>query len=117
MPSETLVDPLRTKAFLEWTPEPKSTKPQTITLGRGVSFTYKGKSYKNCAPVSEKHYTIAEIAKAWGISTDLARDTFHDEPGVLCFDRPGTRVKRGYSTLRVPESVMIRVHTRLSSGR
>jgi hypothetical protein len=108
---------LRSPSFLSWSPEPESSKPPKIRLGRGVSFVYKGKRYTNLAPAAERHYTIAEIAKQWGISTDLARDTFRNEAGVLKFDRPGTRVKRGYSTLRVPESVMVRVHTRLTSGK
>jgi hypothetical protein len=70
---------------------------------------------KSCVLASERHYTIAEIAEAWGISVDLARDTFRHELGVVRFDRPGTRVKRSYSTFRVPESVMVRVHARLSA--
>ena len=61
----------------------------------------------------EKHYTVAEIAETWGISVDLARDIFRKEPGVLALDRTG----RGkYITMRVPESVMERVHRRLSQG-
>jgi hypothetical protein len=63
--------------------------------------------------VVEKHYTVSEIAEVWGISVDLARDIFRKEPGVLALDRTG----RGkYVTMRVPESVMERVHRRLSQG-
>ena len=66
-------------------------------------------------PANERHDTIVETAERWGISVDLARDTFRDEPGVLKFVRPGTRVKRSYCTLRVPESVLARVYARLTS--
>jgi hypothetical protein len=119
METAPLEELLRSPSFLSWSPEQKSksTKPPTISLGRGITFIYRGKTYKNHAPANERHYTIAEIAEQWGISTDLARDTFRDEAGVLKFDRPGSRVKRSYSTMRVPESVMIRVHTRLTSGK
>ena len=66
-------------------------------------------------PANERHDPIVETAERWGISVDLARDTFRDEPGVLKFVRPGTRVKRSYCTLRVPESVLARVYARLTS--
>jgi hypothetical protein len=108
---------LRSKSFLTWSPgRPKPPKQPTTSLGRGRSFTYEGKTYTNLI-VNEKHYAVAEISEQWGISPDLVRDTFKDEPGVLRFVRPGTRVKRGYSTIRVPESVLVRVHTRLTSGK
>jgi hypothetical protein len=66
-------------------------------------------------PANERHYTIAEIAERWGISAETARNTFRNEPGVLRSERPGTRVKPSYCTLRVPESVLARVYTRLTS--
>ncbi len=73
------------------------------------------KPTEKTAPANERHYSIAEIAEQWNISVDLARDVFRNEPGVLRILRPGTRFKRCYSTFRVPESVMLRVHTRLSA--
>ena len=107
---------LQSKSFLAWSPGPKPSDPQPIIVGRGRSFVYQGKRYTNLI-VNEKHYAVAEISEQWGISPDLVRDTCKDEPGVLRFVRPGTRVKRGYSTIRVPESVLVRVHTRLTSGK
>jgi hypothetical protein len=35
---------------------------------------------------------------------------FEDEEGVLKWGSTETRRKRGYITLRIPESVMLRVH-------
>jgi hypothetical protein len=40
----------RSPSFLSWSPDSKPTKPATISLGHGRSFTYQGKqgkSYKN----------------------------------------------------------------------
>jgi hypothetical protein len=62
----------------------------------------------------EKHYTPAELAEMWGISAETVRVLFRDEPGVLKIGSSATKYKRGYKTLRIPESVAERVHTRLS---
>jgi hypothetical protein len=66
---------------------------------------------------TEKHYTAIEVGHMWGISTDLARDLFRDEPGVLRIERPETRRKRGYLTIRIPQSVVDRVHVKLTAAR
>lgn len=63
--------------------------------------------------MEERHFTVAQIADVWGISVDLARDIFRKEPGVVAFDRTGNGK---YITLRVPESVMERVHRKLTIG-
>ncbi len=62
---------------------------------------------------TEKHYTVPEVAKWWGFSDEFIRQIFRDEPGVLKSDRPETLHKRGYRTIRIPESVLNRVHQRL----
>jgi hypothetical protein len=62
----------------------------------------------------ERHYAVAEIASMWNLSTDKVRDLFEEEPGVLLIGRRNPR-KRRYVTLRIPESVVERVHSRLSS--
>ena len=64
-------------------------------------------------PALERHYSIMEIAKLWGLSTQTVTKYFIDEPGVLKHSNTPTRKRRTYTTLRVPESVLIRVHTRL----
>jgi predicted transcriptional regulator len=64
----------------------------------------------------EKHYSIIEIAELWGISDTTVRKIFTDEPGVLAWgteERVGRHKKRGYRSIRVPESIMVRVHQRL----
>lgn len=57
---------------------------------------------------------MSEVAEQWGVSTDLIRDVFKDEDGVLIFERSGTRVKRPYSTMRIPDSILERVYAKLS---
>jgi len=58
----------------------------------------------------ERHYSVAEIAEMWGLSEKTVRRMFEEEDGVLKWGAPETRRKRGYITLRIPESVLLRVH-------
>ena len=58
------------------------------------------------ARFQERHYTVAEIAEMWKLSPDAVRKIFENEPGVLVIGNDGSRSKRGYHTLRIPESVM-----------
>lgn len=62
---------------------------------------------------SEKHYSVSELASLWGLSERTIRRMFENEPGVLCWGSSESRNKRGYKTLRVPETVMLRVHRQL----
>jgi len=63
----------------------------------------------------ERHYSVADIAKTWNLSREIIRKQFEGEPGVLVIGSDGTRSKRGYHTMRIPESVMERVHRKLSN--
>ena len=65
---------------------------------------------------SERHYSPAELADLWGLSSDTIRRLFEREPGVLAIGDRNPRRKRRYVTLRIPESVAARVHRRLSAG-
>jgi hypothetical protein len=67
------------------------------------------------AIVAEKHYTPQELAELWGVSVQTVRELFKDEEGVLKIGSNGTRTRRGYKTLRIPESVAERVHAQLSA--
>lgn len=60
----------------------------------------------------ERRFTVPEVARRWGMSEKSVRRFFADEPGVLKWGSPETRKKRGYCNLRIPESVLIRVHQR-----
>ncbi len=64
---------------------------------------------------AERHYAPRQIADLWGLSVDAVRRLFEKEPGVLVIgDSLGRAGKRRYATLRIPESVMERVHRRSS---
>ena len=62
---------------------------------------------------NEKHYSVVELAKLWALSERTIRRMFENEPGVLCWGSSERRFKRRYKTLRIPETVMLRVHRRL----
>ena len=68
-----------------------------------------------CDVEIERHYTPTEVAKQWGVSVQTVRSIFDSEPGVLKIGSNGTRNRRRYKTLRIPESVVVKVHTRLSA--
>ena len=66
------------------------------------------------AAYAERHYSVQEIGTMWGLGTDAVRDIFMREPGVLVIGHDSSRGKRAYRTLRIPESVVQRVHRRMS---
>jgi hypothetical protein len=69
------------------------------------------------SPFSEPHYTVAQVAEMWNLSEDAVRRLFRQEPGVLVFGDPNPRRKRRYTTLRIPQSVLERVHGQYSFGK
>jgi len=61
----------------------------------------------------EKHYSVSELAQLWGLSEKSIRRIFFNEPGVVKWGHDESRFKRAYMTLRIPESVVQRVHRRM----
>jgi len=65
----------------------------------------------------ERHLSPKEIGEAWGLSDTKVRRMFQNEPGVVLIGEPsrrlGRKLKRSYHTMRIPESVAIRVYERL----
>ena len=61
----------------------------------------------------ERHYTVAELSKLWFFSENTIRRLFTKEPGVIKIARQETRIKRGYTSLRIPERIAQRVHRRM----
>jgi hypothetical protein len=100
---------LRSKKFREWMRRP---------FGVSKTLKYTGKTFKNLAdpkvPVIERHFSPAELAKAWGVDSETIRNLFRAEPGVLKIGDKNPKHKRTYLTLRIPESIAVRVHRRLS---
>jgi hypothetical protein len=54
-------------------------------------------------------YTPKELAELWQLSENSIRRLFQDEPGVFILGDSNPRGKRGYTTLRIPEAVALRV--------
>ena len=68
----------------------------------------------NATPIcTEPHYTVEEIARLWSLSKDSVRRLFKNEPGVLAISPRRRRGKRAYVTLRIPLSVVERVHRKI----
>jgi hypothetical protein len=61
----------------------------------------------------EKHYSIQDLGKLWQLSPQTIRRLFRNEPEVIEIGTAVARRKRRYVTLRIPESVALRVHQRL----
>ena len=64
----------------------------------------------------EPHFTLKEIATAWGISVRMARLIFRDVPGVSDVCNRHSLTKRPYTILRIPASVAARVHEQRNTG-
>jgi len=63
----------------------------------------------------ERHFSVGELASLWDLSEQTIRRMFAGEPGVIEWGHGESRFKRGYITMRIPESVVQRVHCRLRS--
>jgi hypothetical protein len=93
----------------------ESESPRLIPFERRTHMAQMGEDDDSNSPRSialERHFTVSEVARRWGMSEKSVRRFFADEPGVLKWGSPETRMKRGYCNLRIPESVLIRVHQR-----
>ena len=65
-------------------------------------------------PAFERHYRIGELADVWRLGRETVRLLVKDEPGVIKI-RLGR--KRAHTIYSVPESVAVRIHTRLLNSR
>lgn len=63
----------------------------------------------------ERHFSPEQLGDIWGLSADTIRRVFEGEPGVLIIEHARTSARR-YRTLRIPESVALRVHRRMSNS-
>jgi hypothetical protein len=61
----------------------------------------------------EKHYSVSELAELWQLSKKTIRRIFENEPGVIVWGVGERRFKRRYRTLRIPATVVQRVHRQL----
>lgn len=68
---------------------------------------------------TEQHYSVREVAEMWHISEATVRRMFQNEPGVLPISMPQlvrNRKHRPHVLLRIPASVLARVHQDRSRG-
>jgi hypothetical protein len=69
-------------------------------------------------PEVEPHSTPKELAKLWGVSVQTITRLFENEPGVLVLgSAKESRFKRKYRTMRIPLSVIARVHERFTQHK
>lgn len=80
-----------------------------------VESTAKKRTEVENSHKSGTHYSVQELASLWGLSTDKVRELFENEAGVIVIGHNGTRRKRGYRTLRIPEPVAARVQRRMAN--
>jgi hypothetical protein len=64
----------------------------------------------------ERHYSISELANVWKLSENTIRRIFENVPGVIKWGAREGRFKRRYITLRIPETVVLRVHSQLRAA-
>ncbi|HXE80090.1 MAG TPA: hypothetical protein VNK41_05020 [Vicinamibacterales bacterium] len=62
----------------------------------------------------ERHYRIGELAQMWRLGRETVRLLVKDEEGVVKV-RLGR--KKAHTVYSVPESVALRIHTRLLNAR
>jgi hypothetical protein len=62
----------------------------------------------------ERHFRIAELAEMWNLGRETVRLLVKDEQGVIKI-RLGR--KKAHTIYSVPESVAMRIHTRLLNAR
>ena len=62
--------------------------------------------------LSERHFSVKELAEMWRLSPAAIRRLFRAEPGVVRFGADRRGHKRDYVTLRIPVSVAERVYRR-----
>jgi hypothetical protein len=75
-------------------------------------------NFRKWFPMSstEKYYTCREIGELWSMHAETVRPLFAHVPGVIKINRKATRNKRGYTSLRIPQSIVDKVHATLSKA-
>jgi hypothetical protein len=61
----------------------------------------------------ERHFTATDVADMWKFDVETIRRLFDDEPGMVVLQTPIKKGKRPYRTIRIPQTVLDRVHRRL----
>lgn len=70
------------------------------------------------AAALERHFRPKDLAELWALDESTVRRMFQDVPGVLRIGKSERRDgRRDYVSLRIPESVAVRVHSDRSKVR
>ena len=83
-------------------------------IANAVTQTKSRESSAAPHPAFERHYRIGELAEMWKLGRETVRLLVKDEQGVIKI-RLGR--KRAHTIYSVPESVAVRIHTRLLNSR
>lgn len=87
--------------FRQWTGKPK--KDQQKPSGRS----------------GEQHFTPEELAPLWGVHANTIRNLFAREADVIRIgrreDEPGRKGRRKYVSMKIPQTVVERVHKKLTA--
>lgn len=65
-------------------------------------------------PAFERHYRIGELAEIWKLGRETVRQLVKDEDGVI---KVRLGLRKAQTVYSVPESVAVRIHTRLKHCR
>jgi hypothetical protein len=82
--------------------------------GGGVRYQERATSVSPEQATFERHYRIGELAALWKLGRETVRLLVKDEHGVIKI-RLGR--KKSHTIYSVPESVAVRIHTRLLNSR
>jgi len=83
-------------------------------IAQGATPTRSTESSAPEDPAFERHYRIGELAEMWQLGRETVRLLVKDERGVIKI-RLGR--KKAHTIYSVPESVAVRIHTRLLNSR
>jgi hypothetical protein len=119
MPTATIDDIhsllLGSRKFVDWKPRVRHHDGRSRAFGENVRNSSEPGTLKPVkSVVDERHYSPTELAKTWGVDVETIRNLFRNEPGVMKIGDKNPKHKRPYLTLRIPESVALRLHRRLA---
>lgn len=62
----------------------------------------------------ERTYSAEEIGKLWAMNAGTIQRLFKGQPGVVVVPHAAVPRKKKFSTLRIPESVVLRLYEELT---
>ena len=68
-------------------------------------------------PCFERHFSVKQVAAIWNMSVDTVRRLFEHQPGVLRYGHAEALHRRRYISMSIPQSVVERVHRRLTETK